>query len=540
MLSEIICERLHQKKIICKPGLNVVLGTDIGDNSIGKSSFLLLIDFIFGGKTYANSKDIIENVGFHEIYFKFIFDKNSFYFSRHTKSSNEVWRCDEKYSKVKLLSLDEYCSWLALQYKIDLYELSFRNAVSRYIRVYEKNNCDEKHPLNSFPQEKQENAVISLIKLFDKYQIINELSLQVSASQKKIRILKNAQAEQYVSHITKQQYKNNQKEIKRLQSEIDEMSRRLNQNLLALDSVISEEALEIKRQLSRVKRMQSSEKSKLLVFNDNENCIQSFSQCDISQLHIFFPTANIKHINEIEQFHIEIQDILLAELENEKFETQKKIESYGAIISELEGKLKALITNPNISKSILQQHSQLIKEITRLENENLTYERLENLKTQNKSNTNRLKDIQEEQLTEIENKINDTMRKINDSLYSENHNAPVLRLNNKTYKFFTPNDTGTGIAYKGLVVYDLSILQLTALPVIVHDSLILKQISDDAIEKILLNYSAARKQVFIALDKQRSYSAETFSLLNDNSILKLAKGGQELFGKFWGNEHPHH
>ena len=35
-----------------KEGLNVVLGKEDGENSIGKSSALLAIDFVFGGDTY--------------------------------------------------------------------------------------------------------------------------------------------------------------------------------------------------------------------------------------------------------------------------------------------------------------------------------------------------------------------------------------------------------------------------------------------------------------------------------------------------------
>ena len=35
-----------------KDGLNVVLGKEDGENSIGKSSALLAIDFVFGGDTY--------------------------------------------------------------------------------------------------------------------------------------------------------------------------------------------------------------------------------------------------------------------------------------------------------------------------------------------------------------------------------------------------------------------------------------------------------------------------------------------------------
>ena len=59
---------------------------------------------------------------------------------------------------------------------------------------------------------------------------------------------------------------------------------------------------------------------------------------------------------------------------------------------------------------------------------------------------------------------------------------------------------------KGLVVYDLAVLSLTKLPLLVHDSVVLKQISDDAIEKIIELYSSCGKQVIIALDKQDSYS----------------------------------
>ena len=73
MLHEIYCEQFHQKRIVFNPGLSVVLGTNTGDNSIGKSTFLLIVDYVFGGSTYAGATDIIENVGPHDIYFSFVF-----------------------------------------------------------------------------------------------------------------------------------------------------------------------------------------------------------------------------------------------------------------------------------------------------------------------------------------------------------------------------------------------------------------------------------------------------------------------------------
>lgn len=100
----------------------------------------------------------------------------------------------------------------------------------------------------------------------------------------------------------------------------------------------------------------------------------------------------------------------------------------------------------------------------------------------------------------------------------------------------TPDDTGTGIAYKGLVVFDLAILHLTCLPVLVHDSVVLKQISDVAIEKIMDQYITSGKQVFVTLDKQQSYSENTSNILEKYSILKLAPNGEELFGRSWGKK----
>ena len=79
-------------------------------------------------------------------------------------------------------------------------------------------------------------------------------------------------------------------------------------------------------------------------------------------------------------------------------------------------------------------------------------------------------------------------------------------------------------------------MHLTNLPVLIHDTVILKQISDDAIENIMNQYMNCGKQTIIALDKQKSYSKKTTELLDDYSILELAPNGSELFGRSWGKK----
>lgn len=156
------------------------------------------------------------------------------------------------------------------------------------------------------------------------------------------------------------------------------------------------------------------------------------------------------------------------------------------------------------------------------------------LKATRANDLQRLKNIKQQQLAIVACQLNGAMRQINDTIYEGSYNAPIIDFTDTDYHFFTPDDTGTGIAYKGLVVYDLAVLKLTRLPILVHDSVVLKQISDDAIEKIIELYSNCGKQVIIALDKQDSYSDKTYRLLSESAILTLSSNGKELFGRSWG------
>ena len=57
MLFEISCDKFLENgqvrpAVKFHKGLNVVLGTELRANSIGKSTFLLIIDFVFGGNDY--------------------------------------------------------------------------------------------------------------------------------------------------------------------------------------------------------------------------------------------------------------------------------------------------------------------------------------------------------------------------------------------------------------------------------------------------------------------------------------------------------
>lgn len=133
--------------------------------------------------------------------------------------------------------------------------------------------------------------------------------------------------------------------------------------------------------------------------------------------------------------------------------------------------------------------------------------------------------------------INKQMKYYNDTLYREPRKAPNLTFNEyNSYTFVTPDDTGTGTNYKGMVIYDLAVLATSDLPAIAHDSLILKNVSDGSIDGIMKIYESFTKQIFIAFDKQDAYMPETQRILQANRVLKLSDEGSELYGESWNKE----
>jgi hypothetical protein len=80
----------------------------------------------------------------------------------------------------------------------------------------------------------------------------------------------------------------------------------------------------------------------------------------------------------------------------------------------------------------------------------------------------------------------------------------------------------------------LACLTLTSLPAVVHDSLVLKNISKSSIEKIFELYNKFDKQVFISFDNVSSYSDRTIELVNQKEVLSLSGDENTLFGIQFG------
>lgn len=540
MLVEIRCDKFirngeQRPPIRFHPGLNTVLGSETGSNSIGKSTSLMIVDFAFGGDDYVlKSTDVQTQVGPHIIQFTFEFSGKKYFFSRETINHTKVCRCDAEYNPVEEMRIDNYRAFLLAQYGIKLPLITFRDIVGRYFRIYGRDNLDEKRPLHNAQGEAPRAAIISLMKLFDKYAAVSDLQQAVEKSKSEWVAYKSAQEFRFIPKIGKKQVTENEKHIKALYSELIEIQESSGSEIMGLDSQQAEIVAELKQKLTTAKRNKSRLTSQLNAVETDLAFSSPRLQSDFQELLRFFPDMNLKKIEEIERFHHQLVGVLNSEFEDAKVQLTSLIAVAVKETADLENEIRASGITPKVSRATLEKYSAKKDQIRVLERENEAYNKMEQLREAAKSMEARLIALQEEQIGFLQSVINVKMDEINDYVYSGEKKPPVLTIKKpNSYTFLTPDDTGTGTSYKGLVVFDLAVMQLTALPALVHDSVILKQIADEPLEKILELYNQSSKQVFIALDKKGSYSKRTQEILEQTTVLQLSDGGNELFGRSW-------
>ena len=544
MKSDSFIEKGEKRKpIYFHKGLNVVMGNDTGANSIGKSTFLMIIDFIFGGEDYIKkSIHIQEEVGPHSFEFVFDFDGTEYYFSRSTGDFAKIIICDSNFSPLKEISIDDYNKFLTEKYDLNLPGLTFRGAVSRFFRIYGRDTCDENRPIKSALKEPDSAAINGMIKLFDKYSIIAEKKKIYEDAKEEESVFKKAKKYELILSVhNKKSFEENNKRIEILQSELKDLVKDNSEGLLDIDSLKAKEIADLRLQLSHYKRQKAIINSQLKSAELDKNFSKISYQNTYEQLLEFFPKVNLERLAEIEDFHRKISRILNKEFKENEEKLLNLLEVTNSKIFELEAKLKDQKSLPNVTQAILEKYSNLQNELTNIQKANDNFIKADQLKERKDTLKAELDNLIVDVITQFQDDLNKRMHQLNDEIYNGRKTSPTLNISDADhYTFFTPKDGGTGSKYKGLVLFDLAVTELTKLPVIIHDSFLLKQIEDFALEKILQLYTKTKKQVFIALDKGTSYTKGAQEILAKNTVLTLEPGGSELFGRAWNEVHSDH
>ena len=552
MLIEVQCDKFVKNGQIREPirfhaGLNAVLGDDNGSNSIGKSTFLMILDFVFGGSDYVKKcTDVQENVKAHTINFAFEFDGEKYYFSRNTTEYNKVIPCDADYKPLEdhaPITVQQYWEFLCEHYGLTAEGITWRSAVGRFIRVYKRDTLDEERPLRSSKDEKTADAIKNYMRLFDRYAAVEaQIKQAAEAEDEKEAFRKTTQTYNHVraAKSEKERAENEERIIVLEQSE-RELAENSNQGLLDLDSMTARRLTELTEQLINYRRQKARVQTQLNAIRRDMTEQKKGFKRTFTDLERFFPGEEFRTLEDIERFHQKLAKILADEFA----ETEKDLATTFVLLNNEIVRIQEQITEiknvPNVSQAILREFARITTELNNLREANQNYDELERLKKVAADYAETRDAVIHDQLLAIESAINQAMREISFAILKDaTHLPPVLRLEKLgKYTFNTPNDGGTGAQYRGLITFDLANMEVAPVPFVVHDSVLLKNIERPVFSEIMRVYAsmeAKRKQVFLAYDTLDSYGDETRSLLEANAVLELSPGGNELFGWAWNKE----
>lgn len=237
----------------------------------------------------------------------------------------------------------------------------------------------------------------------------------------------------------------------------------------------------------------------------------------------FFPEANLERLEQVEQFHAKIGKLVSKELKAELDLLVANEFEITTAITDLDQQIKLTLKSKGTPTDLFAKVFEL-KEITdKAKEENKFFEKKTSLEDSEKACKERLDIIYNKIFLEIETAVNQKLERFNTKVYGPERTPSQLRIkNSNSYSFTSPMDTGTGKSYAGLVGFDLSMLLLTRLPFVIHDSMIYKNIEIAATEHIIRILSSFKqKQIFLAFDEAKKFNSATQNTLKAQMVLQL-------------------
>ena len=548
MLEKIICDKfvgadIANGTVAFHDGLNIVMGGEDADNSIGKSTMMLIIDYCFGGTSYPN-EDIVEKVKGHEIRWIMNFGDASnpdrHYFGRNAKNGKDaVVYYSEGFQGT--LETKDYLSykkdlhhWLGLDEEIPLSLMT-----SLFFRIYGKQNIHLREPIKSYPSQPKRESITLLEKLFLKY----HLFAQAKDSRADLRERIDLQDKQIAKEKTfcassEADVQANLVRIRQINALLKKMRREEDERINEERLIRDEKGAKIKRQLTKLNRRKSRLLAETEAVQGNLEGILDPEQADLNELGEFFPLMNLKEIHDVQEFHAKTVSILKKVCSDKIDEYQKEIRAIDREIKKLEAQLISLGISINYSQSFLDKQASLERELFGLLQQNAGYQ--DRLLWEDKilEDDATIKETEPKALKEIQDSINELLVSYSTSISGSNRLPPRIMLadDGEHYGFVSPFDKGTGTDYRNIIMFDLAIIHLTQLPCLIHDSLLFKNIDVVAQEAILNSYLAIKgKQVFIAYDNLRNLNdSDLKKKILSLTVMRLGRGRQALFGEDWG------
>lgn len=524
MLKQIQCNQFNQSTINFHAGLNVILGDDEAKNSIGKSSALLVIDFAMGGDSLLDDDaGAIEFLGHHSYEITFEFGGTPLFFTRSTKQSDVIDVCDSNHVKLDEISVEAYREKLKTLYELSELESSFRSIVGPFARIWNKGEADPDHPLAGNPKEKLGAGVARLVDLFERTGDVSVERAVLQTLQDKKSLMNKSMTAEIIPRITITKYKSNKKLIDTNAQAISDIKDNFAGAITAYEALFDDKLRAIqqtKNEMVNKRNLVSARREKL---QRDISGITPRLAANIALVAEFFPDANLERLELVEQFHAKIGKLVSKELKTELDLLIANEAEITTAITDLDQQIKLTLKAKGTPTDLFAKVFEL-KEVTdKAKVENKFFEQKASIESSETATKTRLEGIYNKIFLDIETAINQKLEKFNKLVYGPERKPSRLHLKKaNSYSFTSRMDTGTGKSYAGLVGFDLSMLSLTRLPFVIHDSMIYKNIEIAATEHIIrILASFKNKQIFLAFDEAKKFNSATQNTLNAKMVLQL-------------------
>jgi len=431
------------------------------------------------------------------------------------------------------MELEEFTAFLKAHYlPTDHEDVSFRGMVSQFIRVWGKENLDVYRPLHAVGAQRGEDCVNNLMRIFDEYGQVSHLIDALRLAEADEAALKKALKQGVVPRINKSEYSENQRSIAEIEEEIRGIKENLAMFALSISAIANREMLELKNQKDRLLQVKLQLDSKLARVKRSIGDSRFVKSRSFESLKEFFPNIDVDRLVSVELFHSNLAKILKTELQDSEQNLQGQLDKANTEIAAIDKLLTERLGAIDSPTVIVDRVFDVSRKLHTAKYENSYYDKIRELSGTKQSRQLELSERKQAILTTIEERLNRKMREVVTAVFGQQRKSPRITLSEGGYEFEVFEDTGTGTAYSNLIVFDLTVFFLTALPVLIHDSLLFKNIENRAVSNLLDIYVAASRQTFIAIDEIHKYGQESAKILQERTVAQLSDDNV-LYIKDW-------
>lgn len=315
-------------------GLNIIEGADGAQNSIGKSTVLQIIDFVYGGRDFLSSDAVTmaTAVRHHVIYFTLRIHGINHHFSRDTSRPGFVATYQDPGWTIPgdEMSIDEYMGFLLTSYGLDEAGTSWRDLVGRFSRVDESGIAMLDKPLAAAPRESDTSGAAALLRLFGAYAEIEEIQDRYAKVRSEVDALDAMAKGQYSNYIklTKKADRDRaERELAEAKAEATRVHRQADLDLFDTDRKARQEQQLLRAQLRPLTEQLDQLTGKLAIVEATLAGRTRITTDDLEEFYTYFPHANREHLETVEYYHHALTGILEEQLTEQRrlYTTQVEI-----------------------------------------------------------------------------------------------------------------------------------------------------------------------------------------------------------------------